>query len=96
MRKRRPGRLRRLWAAVRRHLPGFRGSEPPAAPPWGPEEPALVPLGPPRRPRPSTAAVLDPPAEIDPLEYPTETDAVGEIAPPEDDEDEDVSAATGS
>ena len=40
--------------------------------------------------------MLDPPAEIDPLEYPTETDAVGEIAPPEDDEDEDVSAATGS
>jgi hypothetical protein len=71
-----------MWHAVRRLL---RGSEPPSEPPWPDEEPALVPLRP-RRPRPSAAAVLEPPSEPDPLEYPTETEAVGPVV--DDDEDE--------
>jgi hypothetical protein len=64
-----------------------RRPEPPSEPPWPDEEPALVP-GRPRRPRPSAAAaVLEPPGEPDPLEYPVETDAVGPLVD-EDDEDD--------
>jgi hypothetical protein len=82
--------MRRMWRAVRRLL---RWPEPPSEPPWPDEEPALVPLGP--RPwRPSAAAVLEPPAETDPLEYPTETDAVGPVdVSGDDDETEGLRAA---
>jgi hypothetical protein len=44
-----------------------------------------VPVGPPRRRPPAAAAAVEPPAEPDPLEYPTETDAYGRLV----DEDED-------
>jgi hypothetical protein len=50
----------RLWQRVRRLL-GLRQEPPPAEPPD--EEPALVPAGPPRRPRPASAVALEPPAE---------------------------------
>jgi hypothetical protein len=81
-----PGRFRRLWRAVRKRIPGLRPSDPPEQPPWAPEEDALVPVGPPRKPLPAAAAALEPPTEPDPLVYPTETDAVGSELP--DDEDE--------
>jgi hypothetical protein len=79
----RRGRLRRLWAAVKKRLPGLRGWEPPEAP-WFPDEPALVPVGPPRGPLPASSVALEPPSDPDPLEYPVETDAVGRD--PEDDD----------
>ena len=41
----------------------------------------------PRRPRPSVAAVLEPPGDPDPLQYPVETDAVGPVID-EDEEDD--------
>jgi hypothetical protein len=83
---RKPGRFRRFWRAVRGRIPGLRPSDPPAEPPWAPEEDALVPVGPPRKPLPAAAAALEPPTEPDPLVYPTETDAIGtELV---DDEDE--------
>jgi hypothetical protein len=81
----RPGRLRRFWKAVRRRIPGLRPSDPPEDP-WAPEEDALVPVGPPRKPMPAAAATLETPTEPDPLVYPTETDAVGTEVPDEDDE----------
>ncbi len=84
------GPLRRAWAAVRSL---FGRSEPPPEPPWLDDEPALVPLGSPRRPRPGAAAAVEPPAEPDPLEYPTETDAVGPLADEDDDESEGFRAA---
>jgi hypothetical protein len=84
MRKRPGGRARRLWQAIRRRIPGLRGGGPPPEPDRPDEEPALVPVGPPRRTPPPAAAALEPPAGIDPLEYPTETDAV---AREDDDED---------
>jgi hypothetical protein len=69
------GRVRRLLAAVRRLLGFEQPLEPPAE--WGWFEPALVPSGPrPHGPR-SSAATLELPTELDPLVYPTETDAVG-------------------
>jgi hypothetical protein len=83
--KKRPGRLRRLWRATRRRIPGLRGSEPPPAPRRPDEEDDLVPVGPPRKPLPAAAAALEPPTEPDPQVYPTETDAVGGF----DDADED-------
>jgi hypothetical protein len=83
MRKR--GRLRRFWRAVRRRIPGLRPSDAPPEDPWAPEDDALVPVGPPRRPQPAAAAALEPPTEPDPLVYPTETDAVGTELPDEDD-----------
>jgi len=88
MRARRGGRFRRLWRAARRFL--GRADPPPAQPPPD-EELDPVPVGPPRRPRPSTAAVLEPPHEPDALEYPTETDAFGRLF--EDDDDEGARAA---
>ncbi|MBI4171922.1 MAG: hypothetical protein HY511_04105 [Actinobacteria bacterium] len=58
---RRPAR-RTLWSRVRRLL-GL-GAEPPPEPPPPPgEEPALVPAGPPLRPRPSSAVELELPEE---------------------------------
>ena len=83
---RRKGPLRRLWQAVRTRLPFLgRGEEPPDL--RGPDEEALVPSGPPRRPSPAAAAALDLPAEPDPQAYPTETDAVGEVSEDEDEEE---------
>jgi hypothetical protein len=82
----RPGRFRRFWRAVRRRMPGLRSSDPPPEDPWAPEEHALVPVGPPRKPQPAAAAALEAPTEPDPLVYPIETDAVGTELP--DDEDE--------
>ena len=90
---RRRGPLRRLWQAVRTRLPFLgRGEEPPDL--RGPDEEALVPSGPPRRPSPAAAAALDLPTEPDPLVYPTETEAVGEAAE-DDDETEDEGEAPG-
>jgi hypothetical protein len=82
----RPGRLRRFWRTVRRRIPGLRPSDPPSEDPWAPEEDALVPVGPPRRPLPAAAAALEPPAEPDPLVYPTETDAVATELPEDEDD----------
>jgi hypothetical protein len=84
MRKR--SRIRRFWRAVRRRIPGLRPSDPPPEDPWAPEEDALVPVGPPRGPQPAAAAALEPPTELDPLVYPTETDAVGTELLDEDDD----------
>jgi hypothetical protein len=81
----RKGPLRRLWGAVRARLP-FLGRNDPPEPPRSDEDPALVPTGPPRRPSPAAAAVLDLPAEPDPQVYPTETEVVGETV--EDDDDQ--------
>ena len=89
--EKRPGRLRRFWRATRRRIPGLRGSEPPPEPRWPDKEDDLVPVGPPRRPRPGAAAALELPTDPDPLVYPTETDAVGE--PLSDDEDDDSGRA---
>jgi hypothetical protein len=64
MRSRRPQRKpsrKRLWTRVRRLL-GLGHGEPPP-PDWSDEEPALVPVGPPRRPRPSSAIALELPEE---------------------------------
>jgi hypothetical protein len=83
---RKQGRIRRFWRSVRRRIPGLHPPDPPPEDPWAPEEEALVPVGPPRRPRPAAAAALEPPTELDPLVYPTETDAVGEE--PTDEEDD--------
>jgi hypothetical protein len=60
--RRKPFR-KRFWARVRRLFGRGGGLEPP--PDWGDEEPALVPVGPPKRPRPSSAAALDLPNEPD-------------------------------
>ena len=62
--RRRPPLRKRLWARVRRMLGG---SPPPSGPPpdRGDEEPALVPVGPPKRPRPSSAVALEEPDEPD-------------------------------
>jgi hypothetical protein len=69
-RQRRPLR-KRLWTRVR-HLLGLgRGESPPD---WPDEEPSLVPVGPPRRPRPSSAVELKLP------EDPEELDARGSEA----------------
>jgi hypothetical protein len=54
------------------------GSERPPEPRWPDEEDHLVPVGPPRKPRPAAAAALELPTEPDPLAYPIETDAMGE------------------
>ncbi len=61
-------RLRGAWHRVKTTL-GF-GSRGPGPGDW-PEEPALVPLGPPRGPRPSSAIELEEPRE------PDDTDAYG-------------------
>jgi hypothetical protein len=53
---------RRVWERVRRMLGLGRGGEPPA-PDRPDEEPALVPSGPPRRPRPASAVELELPEE---------------------------------
>ena len=45
-----------MWARIKR-LVGRGDREPP--PDWSDEEPALVPVGPPRRPRPSSAVALE-------------------------------------
>ncbi|HEX5470065.1 MAG TPA: hypothetical protein VFW80_13590 [Gaiellaceae bacterium] len=71
---------------ARRRMPGLRGSEPPPEPRWPDEEDDLVPVGPPREPRPAASAALDLPTELDPEAYPVETDAVG--GPLDDDGDE--------
>jgi hypothetical protein len=83
---RRRSRFRKFWRAVRRRIPGLRPSDPPPEDPWAPEEYALVPVGPPRKPQPAAAAALEPPTEPDPLVYPIETDAVGTELPDEEDE----------
>jgi hypothetical protein len=67
-------------------MPGLRASEPPPEPPWLSDEDAFVPVGPPRQPLPAAAAALEPPLETDPRVYPTETDAVGEEFPPDDED----------
>ena len=86
MEHRRQGPLRRLWQAIRTRVPFLgRGEEPPDL--RGPDEDALVPSGPPRRPAPTAAAALDLPTEPDPRVYPTETDAVGEVSEDEDEEE---------
>jgi hypothetical protein len=75
MRSRRPRRRplrKRLWRRVRRLL-GL-GRELPPPPDWSDEEPSLVPVGPPRRPRPSSAAELELPEE------PEDVDARGSEA----------------
>ena len=74
----RPGPIRRAWAFLRRRAARLLGHEPRELPPldWG-DEPALVPIGPPRRPLPAGAVALEIPTEPDPLVYPTETEAVG-------------------
>jgi hypothetical protein len=62
-------RLREALDRARKALGfGRRGPEPGRD--W-PEEPSLVPLGPPRRPRPSSAVELEQPRE------PEDTDAYG-------------------
>jgi len=81
----RPGRFRRFWRATRRRIPGLRGSDPPSEPRRPDEEDDLVPVGPPRKPRPAAAAALELPADPDPQAYPIETEAVGE---PWDEDDE--------
>jgi hypothetical protein len=83
----RSGRFRRLWSAVRRRLPRLRGFDPPPDPRWPPFEPSLVPTGPPLRDPPAGAVALEPPSEPDPRVYPTETDAVGEPLPENDEDD---------
>ena len=88
----RPGRFRRFWRAIRRRIPGLRPSDPPPEP-WSGEEDALVPVGPPHKPRPAAAAALEPPTEPDPLVYPTETDAVGTELWDEDDGSDDRRSA---
>ncbi len=75
-------------------MPFSRGESPPE-PRWPDEEPALVAVGPPRRPRPSAAAVLGPPSEPDALEYPVETDAVGPVYEDDDEDDGELNAASG-
>jgi hypothetical protein len=80
----RRGRVRRLWTAVRRVL---RRPDPTSGPPWSDEDPALVPVGPPRRRPPAAGAALEPPTEPDPLEYPTETEAYGRLVDEDDDEE---------
>jgi hypothetical protein len=72
---------------VRRRLPLVGKPEPPQDWPWH-EEPALVPVGPPRRPLPAAEVALEEPAEPDPLEFPTETDALGRPLSPEDEDGE--------
>jgi hypothetical protein len=91
--EKRPGRLRRFWRATRRRISGLRGSEPPAEQRWPDEEDDLVPVGPPRRPLPGAAAALELPTDPDPLVYPTETDAVGEPFPDDEDDDSGRAAA---
>lgn len=59
---RRPSRRGRLWTRIKRAL-GFGSAPEPPPPEWPPEEPALVPAGPPRRPRPSGAVALELPEE---------------------------------
>ncbi len=69
MRSRGPRRkpLRKpLWTRVKRLLGVGRGEEPP--PDWSDEEPALVPVGPPRRPHPSSAVALELPEEPEDLD----------------------------
>jgi hypothetical protein len=56
-------RLIEAWERAKRLLRLGRGG--PDAPPDDPYEPALVPLGPPRRPRPSSAVELELPEEPD-------------------------------
>ncbi len=63
---------RRVWTRVQRLL-GLGGREEPP-PDWSDEEPALVPVGPPRRPRPSSAIGLELPEE------PEDVDARGREA----------------
>jgi hypothetical protein len=90
--RRRRGRLRRFWRAVRTRLSfAGRGGEPPA-PDWPDDDPALVPTGPPRGPRPAAAAALGLPTEPDPAAYPTETDAVGDALEDEDEDEDDGEA----
>jgi hypothetical protein len=92
--EKKPERLRRFWRATRRRIPGLRGSEPPSEPRWPDEEDDLVPVGPPRRPLPGAAAVLDPPTGSDPQVYPAETHAVG--GPLHDDGEADDSGQAAS
>jgi hypothetical protein len=58
-RRRRGGTWRRrAWTRIKRLVGrGGPGAEPP--PDWSDEEPALVPVGPPRRPQPSSSIALD-------------------------------------
>lgn len=53
---------RTLWSRVRRLL-GLGSEPPPEQPPPPDEEHALVPAGPPRHPRPSSAVELELPEE---------------------------------
>jgi hypothetical protein len=65
-RKPKPGRRplrKRLWARIQRLLGRGGGFE--APPDWGDEEPALVPVGSPKRPPPSSAVALELPEEPD-------------------------------
>jgi hypothetical protein len=89
----RPGRFRRFWRATRRRIPGLRGSDPPPEPRWPDEEDDLVPVGPPRKPRPAAAAALELPADPDPQAYPIETEAVGEPWEEDDESDDSGRAA---
>lgn len=76
-RRRLAARLRRFVAALRELLPGRGGGGPSDAPPGPPFDPALVPVGPPRRPRPSSAVALEPPDDDfrdDVVAYPKEID----------------------
>ena len=63
-----PSRRRRtLWRRVKRHLRFGRGEGPPPRD-WPDEEPVLVPVGPPRRPRPAGAVELELPEEPEHLD----------------------------
>jgi hypothetical protein len=69
--------LSRIWNAIRIRLPGLGRGGPGDPPPGPPFDPALVPTGPPRRPRPSSAAALELPDDDDRdgvVAYPRETD----------------------
>ena len=67
-------RVLERWVRLKRML-GFGPSGFGFDRPWrGPDEPALVPAGPPRRPRPSSAIALELPRESD------DTDARGFFA----------------
>ena len=70
-----------VWQRLREALTTLReritGSTPPPPDPPPPFDPALVPAGPPRRPRPSSAVALEPPEDDLPEDltaYPKESD----------------------
>jgi hypothetical protein len=91
--EKRPGRLRRFWRAAGRRTPGLRRSDPPPEPRWPDEEDDLVPVGPPRKPRPAAAAALELPIDPDSQAYPIETEAVGEPWDEDDESDDSGRAA---